>query len=178
MTTLAVELTFPSAPISSLLKRINKGIEEFYYAKLFLTNDAYGGAKIWRGWLDLGFHVAIFSPPPGVSAADRVRIRTKAPSRTPVLSAEASNADALKDLQSLLQQVDEIRPSLGGKSPDARVSALEDSDIGRQLVGPVVENLKRHNFEASEIDGFRAMFQRGFDALTNDEIQSMTLMLS
>jgi hypothetical protein len=178
MTTLAVELTFPSAPITSLLKRISKGIEEFYYAKLFLTNDAYGGAEIWRGWLQLGFHVAIFSPPPGVSAADRIRIRTKAPSRTPVLSAEASNTDALKDLESLLQLVDEMRPSLAGKSQDARASALEASDFGRQLVAPVVETLKRHNFDASEIDEFRAMLRRGFDALTNDEIQSMALMLS
>jgi hypothetical protein len=42
----------------------------------------------------------------------------------------------------------------------------------------VVETLKRHGFEASEIDEFRAMLRRGFDALTNDEIESMTLTLS
>jgi hypothetical protein len=178
MTTLAVELTFPSAPITSLLKRISKGIEEFYYAKLFLTNPAYDRPDIWRGWLELGFHVAIFSPPPGVSAVDRIRIRTKAPSPTPVLSAEASNTDALKDLESLLQQVDAVRPTLSGQRPDARASALEDGDIGRQLVAPVVATLQRHNFEASEIDEFRAMLGRGFDAFTNDELQSMTLTLS
>src|SRR5262249_43644897 len=118
------------------------------------------------------------SPPPGVSAADRIRIRTKAPSRTPVLSAEASNTDALKDLESLLHLVDEVRPSLLAKGRDARASALQDSDFGRQLVAPVVETLKRHGFEASEIDEFRTMLRRGFDALTNDEIQSMTLTLS
>jgi hypothetical protein len=178
MATLAVELTFPSAPITSLLKRIGKGIEEFYYANLFRTNKAYDRPEIWRGWLELGFHVAIFSPPPGVLAADRIRIRTKAPSRTPVLSAEASNTDALKDLESLLHLVDEVRPTLLGKGQDARASALEDSDFGRQLVAPVVETLKRHGFEASEIDEFRAMLRRGFDALTNDEIESMTLTLS
>jgi hypothetical protein len=178
MTTLAVELRFPAAPITSLLKRISKAIEEFYYSKLFLTNQAYGGSEIWRGWLELGFHVAIFSSPPGVSAADRIRIRTRAPSRTPVLSAAASNADALKDLESVLQLVDEIRPSLTGKSRDARDSAFADSDFGRQLVAPVVETLERQNLEAAEIDEFRAMLRRGFDALTNDEIQSMTLTLS
>ena len=178
MTTLAVELTFPSAPITSLLKRIGKGIEEFYYAKLFLSSKAYDGPEIWRGWLELGFHVAIFSPPPGVSATDRIRIRTKAPSRTPILSAEASNTDALKDLEALLQLVDEIRPSLPGKGQDARDSAFDDSDFGRQLVAPVIENLKRHTFEASEIEEFRAMLRRGFDAITNDELQSMTLTLS
>ena len=178
MTTLAVELTFPSAPITSLLKRISKGIQEFYYAELFLANDAYAGPEIWRRWLELGFHVAIFSPPPGVSAADRIRIRTRAPSRTPVLSAEASNTDALKDLESLLQLIDEARPGLAGKSQDARASAFEDSDLGLRLVAPVVEILNRHNFEASEIDGFRAMLRRGFDATTNDQIRAMTLTLS
>jgi hypothetical protein len=178
MTTLAVELTFPSAPITSLLKRIGKGIEEFYYAKLFLSSKAYDGPEIWRGWLELGFHVAIYSPPPGVSVADRIRIRTKAPSRSPVLSAEAHNTDALKDLESVLQLVDEIRPSLAGKPQDARASAFDDSDFGGQLVAPVVETLKRHTLEASEIDEFRAMLRRGFDAITNDELQSMTLTLS
>jgi hypothetical protein len=42
----------------------------------------------------------------------------------------------------------------------------------------VVQTLKRHNFNAAEIDQFRAMLRRGFDAITNDEIQSMTLNLS
>jgi hypothetical protein len=178
MATLAVELSFPSAPITSLLKRIGKGIEEFYYAKLFLTNKGYEGSEIWRRWLDLGFHVAILSPPPGVSAADRIRIRTKAPSPTPVLSAEASNVDALKDLESVLQLVDEIRTSLAGKSEEARAGAFEDSDFGRQLVAPVLETLKRYNFETFEIDEFKGMLRRGFDAITYDEIQSMTLTLS
>ena len=178
MTTLAVELTFPAAPITSLLKRISKGIEEFYYAKLFLSNKAYDSPEIWRGWLELGFHVAIFSPPPGVSATDRIRIRTKAPSRTPILSAESSDTDALKDLEALLQLVDETRPSLAGKGQDARNSAFDDSAFGRQLVAPVIETLKRHTFEASEIEEFRAMLRRGFDAITDGDIQSMTLTLS
>jgi hypothetical protein len=128
--------------------------------------------------LALGFHVAIFSPPPGVSGPDRIRIRTKAPSRTPVLTAQAANSDALKDLESLLQLVDEARPRLAGKGPDARDAALEDSEFGRQLVSPVVETLEGHHFDASEINEFRAMLRRGFEAVTNEEIQSVTLTLS
>jgi hypothetical protein len=178
MATLAVELTSASAPITSLLKRIGKGIEEFYYAELFLTNSAYDRPEVWRGWLELGFHLAIVSPPPGVSPADRIRIRTKAPSLRTVFSAEASNTDALKELESLLQLVDEVRPSLAGKTEDARANALQKSDVDRQLVEPVVQTLERYNFNATEIDDFRAMLWRGLNAITNDEIQSMTLTLS
>src|SRR5262249_37408790 len=161
MTTLAIELSFPSAPITSLLKRMGKGIGQFYYAKLFVSSKAYDQPAIWRGWFELGFHVAIFSPPPGVGAADRIRIRTRAPSRPPILSAESANTDALKDLESLLQLVDEVRPSLAGQDDAARAAALPGSDFGRQLLVPVLDALKRHHSDAAEIEGFGSMLTRG-----------------
>src|SRR5262249_6942327 len=116
--------------------------------------------------------------PPGVGAADRIRIRTKAPSRTPVLSAESANADALKDLETLLQLVDEERRSLAGQDDGARAAALPETDFGRQLLVPVLDALTRHHFDATEIEGFSSMLARGFVALTNDEIESMTLSIS
>ncbi len=178
MTTLAAELTFPDTPITSLQKRMSKGLEQLYYASLFLKSAAYKGPEIWRSWLEQGFHVTIFSPPRGTAPGDRIRVRVKAASTTPVMSVEGSNADALKDLESLVQVIDGLRPGLAGKGDDARVAALREGALGRQLVGPLTETLQGNGFEAEEIDEYLAMLQRGFDALTNDDISAIELTLS
>jgi hypothetical protein len=169
MAVLVVELAFPNAPITSLQKRIEKGIEQLYYAKLFVTSPTYEGPGIWRNWIDHGFHVATFSPPPGTERADRVRVRLKAPSPTPVVSVEGANTDALKDLESLVRLVDAARGA---------GSSLRDGELGRALVIPVVETLQGHGFDSSEVDAFVAMLQRGYDALTDEGITGIDVRLS
>ena len=178
MAALDVELTFPAAPITSLQKRIAKGIEQLYYAKLFLTSPAYSDGAIWRRWLDLGFHVTIFSPPPGTVAGDRVRVRLRAPSRTPHVSVTGDNVDALKELESLLRTVDGLRPSVAGADAAARRAALRGGDLGRLVVDPLVETLGRLGFDPAETDAFVAMLQRGFDALTDDSITEIDVALT
>jgi hypothetical protein len=178
MTTLAVRLTLPAAPITSLQKRMTKGVEHLYYVKLFLTSPAYEGPTIWRDWLEMGFHVAIADPPRGTAAGDRVRVRTKAPSRTPVVSAEATNTDALKDLESVLRAVDAARAGVRGKDDSGRDAAMRQGEFARLVVDPLVASLQRQGFEAAEVDQYLAMLQRAFDALTNDDITSIELTLS
>jgi hypothetical protein len=175
MTTLAVRLTLPAAPITSLQKRMTKGVEHLYYVKLFLTNPAYEGPTIWRDWLEMGFHVAIADPPRGTAVGDRVRVRTKAPSRTPVVSVEATNTDALKDLESVLRSVDAARGSARGKDDAGRGAAMRQGEFARLVVDPLVATLEKHGFEADDVNQYLAMLQRAFDALTDDGITSIEL---
>jgi hypothetical protein len=175
---LAVEITLPHAPITSLQKRMVKGVEQLYYAKLFLSNPAYDQASTWRGWLDQGFHVATYSPPPAASRADRVRVRVKAPSPRPVFSLEGANTDALKDLDALLHAIDAARPSLAGGGEEARNQALHDGEVNRLITAPLAETLQRQGFTAGEIDAYRTMLERGFDALTDDKVQSIEATLT
>lgn len=178
MAVLAAEIAFPAAPITSHQKRIAKGIEQLYYTKLFLTSPTYSDGVVWRRWHEVGFHVAIFSPPPGTAETDRVRVRLRAPSRTPVVSVTGANADALKDLESLLAVVDAIRPSLAGKDDVERAAAMREGELGHLIVRPLVDVLTRLGLKASAIDDFVAMLQRGFDALTSDEITAIDISLS
>ncbi len=178
MAVLAAEIAFPAAPITSHQKRIAKGIEQLYYTKLFLTSPTYSDGEVWRRWHEMGFHVAIFSPPPGTAEGDRIRVRLRAPSRTPVVSVTGANADALKDLESLLAVVDAVRPSLTEKGDEDRVEALREGELGQLVVQPLVDALTRLGLKPSVIDDFVAMLQRGFDALTSDEITAIDLSLS
>jgi hypothetical protein len=178
MTTLAVRLTLPAAPITSLQKRMTKGVEHLYYAKLFLTNTAYEGPTIWRNWLEMGFHVAIADPPPGTAAGDAVRVRTRAPSRTPVVSVEATNTDSLKDLESVLRAVDGARTDLGGRNDADRGAAMRQGEFARLVVHPLVATLQKHGFNADEVGQYLAMLQRAFDALTNADVTAIELSIS
>jgi hypothetical protein len=178
MAVLAAEIAFPAAPITSHQKRIAKGIEQLYYTKLFLTSPSYSDGEVWRRWHEMGFHLAIFSPPPGTAEGDRIRVRLRAPSRTPVVSVTGGNADALKDLESLLVVVDAVRPSLAGKGEAERAAALREGELGNLLMQPLAEVLTRLGLKASAIDDFVAMLQRGFDALTSDEITAIDISIS
>jgi hypothetical protein len=178
MTTLAVRLTLPAAPITSLQKRMTKGVEHLYYAKLFLTSTAYQGPTIWRNWLEMGFHVAIADPPPGTAAGDAVRVRTRAPSRTPVVSVEGANTDSLKDLESALRAVDGARAGLRGKNDGDRVAAMRQGEFARLVVDPLVATLQKQGFNAGDIGQYLAMLQRAFDALTDADITSIELSIS
>jgi hypothetical protein len=178
MAVLAAEISFPAAPITSHQKRIAKGIEQLYYTKLFLTSPTYSDGDVWRRWYEMGFHVAIFSPPPGTTESDRIRVRLRAPSRTPVVSVTGANTDALKDLESLLEEVDAIRPSLAGKDDAARAAVLREGELGHLVVQPLVDVLTRLGLKESARDAFVAMLQRGFDALTSDEITAIDLSLA
>ena len=159
MAVLTVELTFPAAPITSLLKRIEKGVGDLYYANLLLGSPAYADGAVWRPWLDRGFHMAIFDPPPGVGRADRVRVRVKAPSRTPVVSVEGSNVAALEELGELLRGV-------------------ADGEVERRVLGPLAGRLGGLGFSEHEVDQFRGMLQRAVDALSARDLQSIDLVLA
>jgi hypothetical protein len=178
MAVLSVELSFPAAPITSLLKRITKGIEHLYYVKLFLTNPAYRGPQIWRAWLDLGFHLATYSPPPGTARADRVRVRTRAPSRVPIVSLQNSNTDALKGLGSVLCSIDQIRSEFAGKIGCEDAGMWSDSNFGRQTLIPLLEILHEYAFEPSAVEEYETMVHRAVEALTNKEILTVELTQS
>lgn len=159
MAVLTVELTFPAAPITSLMRRIEKGIEDLYYVNLLLDRPSYAVGDVWRRWYERGFHVAIFDPPPGVEPSDRVRVRVKAPSRTPVVSVEGSNVGALEELRGLLRGVAE-------------------GEVERQVLQPLVERLGGLGFTESEVERFRGTLQRAVDALTAKDLQSIDLALA
>jgi hypothetical protein len=156
---LTVELTFPAAPITSLLKRIEKGVGDLYYVNLLLGSPAYAASDVWRRWYERGFHVAIFDPPPRVEPSDRVRVRVKAPSRTPVVSVEGSNVGALEELGGLLRGV-------------------ADGEVERRVLQPLAERLDGLGFTEPEVEQFRRMLQRAVDALTAKDLQSIDLALT
>jgi hypothetical protein len=178
MAVLDVDLSFPHSPITSLQKRIEKGIEQLYYAKLFLASPSYADGDVWRRWHERGFHVAIFSPPPGTLSGDRIRVRLRAPSPTPQVSVTGTNLDALHDLESMLQSIDAVRPGLVGGGSDARATALRDGDLGGVVVQPLVEAVGTAGLDGDAVDDYLAMLQRAFDALTDDSISSIRISLS
>jgi hypothetical protein len=178
MSRLVVDFLFPAAPITTLLKRIEKGIEQFYYAEVFARSPAYEGSQVWRDWLEMGFHVAIVSAPPGTLAGDRVHLSVRAPSATPVVTVEGANGEELKRLESLLLTVDGVRTSLVGAGEEVKAEALVSGPVADQLVRPVVAALDRDGLSESEIDQYRRMLRRGFLALTHDSIKSISVILS
>src|SRR5207248_1426345 len=98
---------------------------------------------------DMGFHVAIFDPPPGTSPGDHLRVRVKAPSATPVISAESANGDALKDLASVLELVNAARAGAG------------DTELQRVVVDPVLTAVWTHGPEPGDVDVVEAALRRG-----------------
>jgi hypothetical protein len=178
MSTLVVDMVFPAAPITTLLKRIEKGLEHFYYAGLFAQNSAYDGTAIWRDWSEMGFHVAIVSAPPGTAAEDKIRVSVRAPSNSPVLTVEGTNTAGLKYLQSLLETIDSLRPSLAGQSPEAKAEALRSGPLADQLGQPVLDALHRNHLTDTEIDHYQKMLSRGLDALTNEHIKTINLKIT
>jgi hypothetical protein len=168
----------PAAPITSLQKRIAKGIEQLYYVRLFSSSPAYADGDIWRRWHEHGFHVATFAPPPGMAAGDRIRVRSQGPSPTPVISVDGANVDALKDLESVLHTIDQVRPTVAGRNIADRATALRAGELGRVLAGDLVGKVQAAGLGQPEVDDFLAMLQRGFDALTNDEITAIDVTLS
>jgi hypothetical protein len=95
-----------------------------------------------------------------------------------VFSLQGTNTDALKDLDALLHAIDAPRPSLAGGGEQARYEALYYSEVNRLLTAPLAETLGRHGFTANEIDAYHTMLERGFDALTDDNIQSIEATLT
>ncbi|MFI5046251.1 MAG: hypothetical protein ACHQIG_04230 [Acidimicrobiia bacterium] len=178
MAVLDVDLSFPHSPITSLQKRIGKGIEQLYYARLFLTAPTYADGTIWPAWHERGFHLAIFSPPPGTAAGDKIRVRMRGPSPTPRVSVTGENVDALKDLESMVRAIDSSRADVAGGSEADRVTALRDGELGRVVVQPLVDALGKAGLDDTATDDYLAMLQRAFDALTNDRIQSIDVTLS
>jgi hypothetical protein len=178
VSTLVVDLVFPAAPITTLLKRMQKGIEQFYYASLFVRSPRYEQSSIWQDWLDVGFHIAIVDAPPGTAPEDRIHLSLRFPSATPVVTIRGANAEALKHLQSLLELVDGVRPGLAGLDDDVKADALRSGPVADELVQPVLAALERHGLTEVQRDQYFAMLRRGFLALQNDSLKSMTLSLS
>jgi len=175
MAVLTAQLTFPHAPITSLQKRMVKGVEQLYYAKLFLTTSAYDNAAMWRRWREQGFHVATFDPPPGTVRSDRLRVRLRAPTPTPTVSATSDNVDALKQLRALLEQVDALRPELARKTPAERNEIIGRSELNRVLLAPLAARLAAHNLTDEEIRDFGEMLRRGINALTDDDVSAISI---
>jgi hypothetical protein len=178
MSTLVVDLVFPAAPVTTLLKRMQKGIEQFYYASVFVQSPRYEASSIWQDWVDVGFHIAIVDAPPGTAPEDKIHLSLRFPSATPVVTIRGANTEALKHLQSLLESVDGMRSGLAGIDDDAKVDAMRSGPVADELVQPVLAALERHGLTESERDQYLGMLRRGFLALENDSLKSMTLTLS
>ena len=172
--TLAVTVSHRRTPISTQQIRLAKGVEQFYYVLLFTNDPAYDRPEIWRDWLEMGFHVAIKSPPPGTAPADRLKVDVRSAAKAPEISASSANAGALRRLGALLERIDRVRTSLAGVAAPERTQALlRDSAIEEQLTGPLRESLKRHGTDAAGVDRYMAMLVRGLLAFTDDEVISI-----
>ena len=178
MPKLVIEIQCESAPITTLIKQIQKGVEQFYYANLFALSTDYATTAIWRDWLKTGFHVAIVSAPPGIRGEDKIHTSLRAPSATPVVTAETQNGSALQGLEFVLEIVNQSRESLIGQSDLAKSKAMASGLVAERFFNPVVDAIASQGFSQSEIDQYMQMLRRGFLALTSDRIQSTSMALS
>ena len=175
MATLNMVVTSKAAPITTQMRRFDKGVEQFYYASLFSTSPAYANkADPWRSWLKMGFHLGLKDGPPDASQADRLEVTVRPDGKYFELQASSSNNAELQKLHTLLQSIEALRGSLAGKDGAARAKELVANDkIAQQLVKPVVDSLNRSAFRPDEVESFMGMIERGLIALTDDEITTI-----
>jgi hypothetical protein len=136
-----VRVTFETErmPHSTELKRLLRAVDSLYYALLFAGEERYAGqAEVWHSWVKLGFATGLQEGPPGASEADRIRINTFSNSKELTFTVFAGSPSTVKRWIGLLNEIDEVRPELGGLEREKRVELLLADDVVRsQLADPV-----------------------------------------
>lgn len=176
MPKVVLSFKMPQAPVSTLMKRMEKGVEQFYYAGLFARSSDYDQSKLWTEWLERGFNIAIFSPPPSTRPEDAVHVSVRdVPSATPSVWLVGGNAEGIKNVQLTLEAIESVRTSLQGKDDEAKLAATQSTAVAQQLFQPVASALVSAGVSKEGQQAYAAMLQRGFLALTNDIIETVTI---
>ena len=181
MTILKIVVQYPAGmPTSTHLRRFHKAVEQFYYAGLFGSAQNYRGkTEPWKSWLKAGFHIGSMGHPPGAAAADYINIDMNPDDHSAEYHVSSANRPALDRLRDLLQAIDKLRPSLQKKDEQARVLALRVNDaIDRQLIKPLAGCLESAGVDAQGISAYRAMTDRGLEALTHGEVAKVEFSLA
>ena len=175
MATLTIQVNSELAPFTTQMRRLDKGVEQFYYALLFIGEAKYSASSdAWRSWLRMGFHVGSKGSPPAAVKADRLGISVRPDGKLTHITVSSSNSQALQKLQDLLQAIERLRGSLKGKDDAARLRILEDNAfVMQQLTAPVGKALKSGAFRPDEVASVQSMIKRGLAALADDEITAI-----
>jgi hypothetical protein len=176
MAQLNIAVSCRSMLISTGFFRFCKGIEQFYYALLFMSEPyTQAGAQPWRSWLRLGFHLATRQPPPDAAPADRLLIDTR-PGRNFEVIVSSSNRKVLDQLRGLLGELDRVRERLTAADDEGRLARIRaEPKIDAVLIAPMRQSLERNEIPAEGVDAFMHMINRGLLALCDGQIESIAV---
>ena len=180
MATLGVTVSHKFAPITTQTMRLEKCVEQFYYALLFSGSPGYRNhQEIWRSWAGLGFHVATKVAPPGTSAGDKVTMTMRSNGKIPEISAVASSKETLAKVEKLFRDIDSLRASVVGLEDEARAGALlKAPQVVQGLVKPVTDALSKSDLRPEEKESYLAMIRRGLLAFTHPDVVSIKVSLN
>ena len=178
--TLRIVITHKSAPISTQQLRLSKGIEDFYYVLLYTGHPVYQKRpEAWLAWLEMGFHIALKSPPPETADSDVAIVSSRSNGKSPEYSVASTDGETLQRLQTLLQHIDSLRGTVAGKHEDTKAEAvIGDAQVSRQLIKPLTDALNSNGLRAGEIESFMTMVRRTLLALTHDDITAIQIHLT
>lgn len=180
MSTLNIQVDAQLAPFTTQMRRFDKGLEQFYYALLLTSERRYQNkSRVWRSWLEMGFHIQTRSHPPMVEPADRLAITIRPDGKTTNIAFRGGNPGALGRLQRFIEALEAKRSALRGPSSPARLQQLLAAEaVTAQLLAPVGDALKRAEFRPDEAQLVRDALERGLEAFADDEIKSVKVTLS
>jgi hypothetical protein len=178
MATLTVTLNAERMPNSTQLFRQAKAVEHLYYANLYRTAPYSGSPDAWLAWLQMGFAAGL-KEPPASRREDRLHRTVRSEGKLTEICVSTSNEEALRTLFGLLRDLEDLRPSVAGKSDAERVKALEASNpIQTELVKPLVDALRHAALRKAEVENFAEMVDVALASLTDNEIVSADLSFS
>ncbi|MSQ61050.1 MAG: hypothetical protein EXR43_00445 [Dehalococcoidia bacterium] len=178
--TLRTVINHKTAPISTQQLRLSRGIEELYYALLYTGRPAYQNRpQAWSAWLEMGFHIALKSPPPETADSDAAIVSVRSAGKSPEYSLASADGETLQKLETLLKRIDSLRGPVAGRHDDTKAEAvIGEAEVSRQLIKPLTDCLKSNGLRQGEIDSFMFMVRRALLALTHDDITSIQIRLS
>ncbi|MGO9606539.1 MAG: hypothetical protein ACLQAT_24635 [Candidatus Binataceae bacterium] len=176
---LTLELKVTHSPITTEIRRIGKGLADFYYMLLF-TNDL-GLAEesaTWRSWLRQGFHVDVRRAPDAARESELIRQSFNYGDGLHLAwQIESSNRHAQERLRELLREIDRARSLFTGIEAAERIAALRaDPIVARMLIAPMHSALG-HAGCSDGIKEFDYAIDRALASITIPLIESAQISL-
>jgi D-aminopeptidase len=175
MPSLSVEIKTTPMATSTKMFRMVAGIENLYYALLFIGDPARAKtADTWRSWHQLGFHMSVKNPPPAARASEKVMVTLDVSGEPDlVINVEGGDAKAIGALKTVLAELDRVRGKRGKESEAARLAAVKgDSAIAAHLLDPL-HNALNNTGCALAVPDFDFAINRALTVLAHPEVTSL-----
>ncbi len=155
-------------------------VRNLYYALLFSMDTAYRGrADTWAYWLRIGTDHNVREPLRIARPEDRLRLTTRSNLRKIEIECISGNQAVLGRAGRLFTEIDASRSKVLGKSNDARLHELADSEvIAGQLIEPVKNSADTKLLRRDERESIAGMVSDILVKLSHPNIASIMASLN